>query len=127
VFLSNAPSGTPLAAPILAGAEALGWTRLDADDRGMIRLPIQIYVRDSARRSGPSRGTLLYTVLAHELGHALGLPHAPDPGSIMCCGRWDVANPSTWEAYMDALRHPDLRSVREQLAEHYTRFWSVTK
>ena len=127
VFLSNAPRERPVAAIILAGADALGWASLHADDRGMIRLPVEIYILELATRRDVRRETLLYMVIAHELGHALGLPHSQDPRSLMCCGRWDVANPATWEAYMNAIRHPDVRSVREQLAEHYARFWGIAK
>ena len=43
----------------------------------------------------------------------------------MCCvrGSVDFTDPAARDAYVDARRHPDVRSVRAQLAEHYARFW----
>jgi hypothetical protein len=35
----------------------------------------------------------------------------------------DFNDPVVREAYIEARRHPDLRSVREELIAHYTRFW----
>ena len=76
-----------------------------------------------------TRETLLYQILAHELGHALGLPHAADPASIMCCAASgvDLGDPATRAAYVHARRHPDVRSARAQLAEHYARLWRADR
>jgi hypothetical protein len=43
----------------------------------------------------------------------------------MCCehGAVDLTDPAVRAAYVQARRQPDLRSVREQLVEHYGRFW----
>ena len=127
VFVANAPNDVPINAAILAGAHALGWTVLDANDRGMIRLPVKVYVFGSARFKDVSREASLYAVVAHELGHALGLVHVDDPRSVMCCAGSALGNPAGYRAYVESLRHPDIRSVREQLTEHYTRFWGTTK
>jgi len=127
VFVANAPNDAPISATILAGAHALGWTSMDADERGMIRLPVKIYVLGSAQFKDVSREASLYAVVAHELGHALGLGHADDPRSVMCCAGSALGNPAGYAAYMDSLRDPTVRSVREQLAEHYARFWAVPR
>jgi hypothetical protein len=103
----------------------MGITQLSTDDTGVIQLPVTIVVTEPAARGRTSRETILYQVLAHELGHALGLPHVKDPRSLMCCerGAVDLEDAAVREAYVEARRRPDVRSVREQLAEQYARFW----
>ena len=106
-------------------AGLMGVTYLHTDDTGAIQVPVSITVVEPTARGQTSRETLLYQVLAHELGHALGLPHVRDARSLMCCepGAVDFKDPVAREAYVEARRRPDLRSVQRQLADHYARFW----
>jgi len=105
-------------------AGLMGITHLRTDDTGVIEPPVSITVVEPTARGQTSRETLLYQVVAHELGHALGLPHVRDPRSLMCCepGAVDFNDPAAREAYVEARRNPDLSSVRAQLIGHYARF-----
>jgi hypothetical protein len=106
-------------------SKLMGFTELSTGGAGVIALPVRIVVVAPAARGQTSRETLLYQVVAHELGHALGLPHVRDPRSLMCCvkGSVDFNDPAQRDAYIEARRHPDVRSVRAELAEHYARVW----
>jgi hypothetical protein len=108
--------------PTTAGL--MGITHLRTDDTGIIEPPVSITVVEPTARGQTSRETLLYQVVAHELGLALGQLHVRDPRSLMCCepGAVDFNDPAAREAYVEARRHPDLRSVRAQLIAHYARF-----
>lgn len=116
VTLAAAPATSP---------KMMGETQLGVDDGGVIALPVRIVVFEPTARGQTGRETVLYQIVAHELGHALGLAHTRDPRSLMCCvaGSVNFGDPVAREAYVEARRHPDVRSVRAQLAEHYARFW----
>jgi predicted Zn-dependent protease len=92
---------------------------------GVITLPVRVVVHEPQARGETSRETILYQVLAHELGHALGLAHNTDPRSVMCC-RHEALNfndPAVRDAYVASRRNPDVGSVKEQLSSHFERFW----
>jgi hypothetical protein len=105
----------------------MGFARVEVGSEGVIILPVRVVVYEPTARGATSRETLLYQVLAHELGHALGLPHNTDPRSLMCCihESLDFKDPAVRAAYIESRRRPDIGTVRAQLAAHYERVWRV--
>ena len=103
----------------------MGQAGMEADAQGVLRLPVRVDLGPAVARGESSAARVAYQVALHELGHALGLPHANDAASIMCCdpGRLDFDDPAVRATYLRTRRQPDLHAVLPQLSEHYRRFW----
>ena len=101
-------------------AGLMGVTYLHTDDTGVIQVPVSITVVEPTARGQTSRETLLYQVLAHELGHALGLPHVRDARSLMCC------EPARWTSRTRSRARPTSRRGAIPTCARCALSWSTT-
>ena len=112
--LSSDPATAQFVVSATARAEGVrvGETHLEWAQAGMIRsAQISLARTDSTGRALPAAVAL--AVVVHELGHAMGLPHSPDPGDVMFpVSR--VSHPSARDrATLTLLYQLPLGSVRE--------------
>ena len=107
----------------------MGFAEVQSGANGVITLPVRVVVHEPTARGETSRETILYQVLAHELGHALGLPHNTDPRSLMCCvhASLDFTDSAVRAAYIESRRRPDVGTAAAQFAAHYNRFWRTSR
>ena len=89
------------------GSGLYGESRPQADDRTGEIVRADVFITADVSGDPLDRRIVLYLTALHEIGHALGLPHNNDFGSIMYAFRLPGDGERYFGAYRNRLRSPD--------------------
>ncbi len=88
-------------------ADLYGESRPQADDRTGEIFRADVFITADVMGDPLDRRIVLYLTALHEIGHALGLPHNNDFGSIMYAFRLPGDGERYFGAYRNRIRSPE--------------------